>query len=225
MNKPKPLIFIPSPRNIQKFNDAIARINEPKLWVKYYPEEHAYQIARDYFLEHKQYTHLVILPDDLLITPEDFYLLDAYSEDYDIINGWCRNTIRLTPYWKGEQETDDMADSNISFRLPPDPPAQGTYEQYHFITIPFIDILKETGHSIIEIKYAGFPPTFISRKIVEQVPFRRQDCCVDSCFALDLHKKGIKQYSDLRVRTTHMNIHPDELMVGKREKQIIFEPS
>ena len=116
-----------------------------------------------------------------------------------------------------------MADSNISFNLPPDPPVSGTYEQYQFITIPLIECLNEVNKNIIQVKYAGFPLTFISRKIVQQVPFRRQDCCVDSCFSLDLDKKGIKQFVDLRVRTTHMNIHPDELMVGKREKQVIFE--
>ena len=223
MSKPNPLIFVPSPRNIQKFNESTANIKADKLWIKFYPEEHAYQVARDYFLEHNQYTHLVVLPDDLLITPTDFYTLRDDAETYDVISGWCRNTIRLTPYWKGEQETEDMAESNISFHLPPNPPAQGTYGRYRFISIPFIDVLKETNQNIVEVKYAGFPLTFISRNIVEQVPFRRQDCCVDSCFAIDLDKKGIKQYSDLRVRTIHMNIHPDEIMVGKREKQVIFE--
>lgn len=221
----KPLIFVPSPRNIEDVEDCIDLLPYDKLWVKYYPEAEAYETARNWFRQHKEYTHLVIHPDDLLVKTSDMETLiqDIEEFNFGVINGWCRNTIRLTPYWQGEQETEDQAESNISFNLPPNPPISGTYSQYQFITIPFIDVLKQAGENIIEIKYAGFPLTFISRKLVEQIPFRWEGCCVDSCFSLDLAKNKINQHCDLRVRTVHMNIDPSELQVGKKDKELIFE--
>ena len=231
MNMNRPLIFIPSPRNVPLFREATAHIEAEKLWVKYHAEEDAYKVARDYFLDNKRFTHLVILPDDLIITPIDFKLLKDDSYDYDVISGYCRNTIRLTPYWKGEQETESMADSNISFSLPPDPPIKGQYEDYDFIHMATIDAIRKVYEDmqsyqepIILVRYAGFPLTFINRKTVEEVPFRRDGCCVDSCFSLDIYKKGISQYSDLRVKTVHLNVHPNEIQVGKKAAEIIFEP-
>ena len=223
----KPLIFIPSPRDIKLFNMATAHIEAPKFWVKYHPEEEAYKIARDFFLERTKASHLVILPDDLLITPNDFEFLKHDANHYGVISGWCRNTIRLLPGWKGEPETEENADTNVSTTsLPPDPPSKGTYEGFHFDSMShFNSLIASSLDPILEVKFAGFPLTFISRQVVEQVPFRRDGCCVDSCFALDIAKKGIRQFVDLRVRTTHMNRHPDEIQVGKKEGAFIFEDS
>lgn len=218
-----PLIFIPSPRSIPEFEDATDKLNADKLWLKFYPEEEAYEVARHWFLAHEEFTHLAILPDDLLVSEQDLIHLKQDSEYFDVINGWCRNTIRLTPWWTGEPEIEDQADTNISLRsLPPDPPIQGQYEDYQFESVEST-LQLATVISIVPVLYAGFPFTFISRKIVEQVPFRRDGCCVDSCFALDLYEAGIKQYCDLRVRTVHMNRNPNEILVGKQQKEIIFE--
>jgi hypothetical protein len=208
----------------------VDKIECDKLFVKYHPEEEAYNVARTWFLLNTDYTHLAILPDDLLVTQKDFQYLNHDAETHNVVSGWCRNTIRLTPWWTGEPEKEDDADTNISLRsLPPDPPAQGTYEGYHFESVKSILELADmfyhmpTVKPIIPVLYAGFPFTFISRMVVEEVPFRRQECCVDSCFSLDLNKKKIKQYVDLRVRTVHMNRHPSEIQVGNKNKEIIFE--
>jgi hypothetical protein len=74
------------------------------------------------------------------------------------------------------------------------------------------------------VKYAGFPPTFIFRKIVEKIPFRTSyGCCTDSCFSLDLDKHKIKQYCDLRVRTRHFDDTYDKIKVGKEVPEIRLE--
>lgn len=56
----KPLIFMPSPRNLPKFNECMAKVKKyDKLWVKYWEQTQAYMIARNWFLN-EDYTHLVI---------------------------------------------------------------------------------------------------------------------------------------------------------------------
>lgn len=220
------LVFIPSPRDIPEFNDAVSKIKYDKLWIKYYPQEEAYNRARDWFLDHKQFSHLCILPDDLLMTQEDFDILFKDAQQYDVISGWCRNTIKQTSWYVGPPETEETAASNVSFILPPDPPMLGDYNGYQFITLNDIGIMTDNV-DIVKIKFAGFPPTVISRKVVEQIPFRTSaGCCSDSCFCLDIAEKGIDHYCDLRVRTTHMNAsEPTNLLVDKKPRNILFEPS
>ena len=220
-----PLIFIPSPRDLEEFKEATSKIKGDKLWLKYHNEDDAYRLGRDWFLQHTQYTHFVILPDDLIVTQEHFDRLSEDAKEYDVISGWCRNTIRKNKYWKGDAEREDEADSCISIKsLPPDPPYQGIYEQFHFLSLKDIELFVNHGATVRFVKYAGFPPTFIARKIVEKVPFRTSyGCCTDSCFSLDLAKHKITQYCDLRVRTRHFDDTYDKIKVGKEVPEIRLE--
>jgi len=220
-----PIIFVPSPRDLPEFLEATAKINCDKLWLKYHPQEEAYVIAREWFLTNKQYTHLVILPDDLIITQDDFDTLCEDAKKFDVVSGWCRNTMRLVENYTGVPETEETADSNISITtLPADPPYTSTYESYHLTSIKEIKEKISYGITFVKVKFSGFPLQFISRKIVEQVPFRSSvGCCMDSCFALDLHSRGINQYANLKVRTTHIQTKIAELKVNREKPDMIFE--
>jgi hypothetical protein len=223
----KPLIFVPSPRDLPEFNEATAKLKYDKIWLKYYNEDDAYRLGSFWFLQHPEYTHFIILPDDLIVTPDDIEQLMKDTEEHDVISGWCRNTIRLNRYWKGEKEKEDDADSCISIEcLPPNPPFRGIYEQFHFMSIKDIESYKKQGITITFVKYAGFPPTVIARKVIEKVKFRTsQGCCVDSCFSLDLYTHKITQYCDLRVRTKHFDDTYDKIKVGKEAPSLRLEVS
>ena len=54
--------------------------------VKMKPEPEAYKDGRDFFLEHEEYTHLVICPDDLVIYYVPFMKLRRETEKYDFPN-------------------------------------------------------------------------------------------------------------------------------------------
>lgn len=207
----RPVIFIPSPRDIPEFLAATAQIRAPKIWVKYHPQEIAYQGAREWFLGQPDFTHFAILPDDLIITQQNFDDMKQVlnSGNIDVLSGWCQNTIR-----------EGDSDTCISYKVPPDPPRQGKYEDFHFI--PVKDVEKMYG--FVKILHTGFALTFISRKIVEKIPFRADyGCCVDSCFSLDLHANQISQFCYLNVRTRHIKTSPDILQVGKKEKMMYLE--
>jgi len=138
------------------------------------------------------------------------------SSNYEVISGWFNGNL-----------TDHELDTNFSFSLPPDPPNRGKYEDYHFEPMQYVS-LKMTN--IIPVLHQGTALTLISRKIIEQVPFRHSEgCCIDSCLSLDLAEKGIKQYVDLRVRTLHLKINDDMQarisMVGKIDPAIKYSPN
>src|SRR4249920_4150187 len=83
------LIVNPSPRKIKWFESKLKILN-----TKYdifrekdnLDEVNAYKECRDFFLEHTEYTHMAILPDDLLVDVKhvDRLVEDLEQFDYDV---------------------------------------------------------------------------------------------------------------------------------------------
>lgn len=212
----KALLFIPSPRSIEAFEDATDLLKIDKLWMKFYPQQEAYEKGREWFLSH-DYDSLIILPDDLLVKQEGINQLIEDSEFYNVVSGYCNNTAGDTT----------NVDSNISIgTLSPDPPLRGRYHEFRWNTLVTLDHIRKVGPEIIPVLHQGFALTLMKRVIVERIPFRTSEgCCVDSCLSLDLDRHNIPQYVDLRVKSEHLKTNPDILLVGKKEREMIFEPA
>ncbi len=206
-------MFIPSARDLPEFKEATDKLKFDKLWVKYYPQEEAYTVGRNWFLKHKEeFTHFVILPDDLIVKQED---IERLLKDV-VISGWCIH---------GKSPIERKgADSNLGLSLPSSP-VNGGYYEYQFMPVEKIEDHIQHGQSLIPIVFAGFAPTVIPRNIAELIEFRTDnDCCVDTCLATDLWLRGITQWVDLRVKTTELEATDLNLLqVGKKARRIIFE--
>lgn len=66
----KLLVCIPSPRDIPEFERSMEDLSFDKIWIKYVGynyEPNPYQRFVNYFLNHPEYTHLAIAPDDCLV--------------------------------------------------------------------------------------------------------------------------------------------------------------
>ena len=207
INKLKPLLGVFHCREIPQFKQATDKLKIDKLWMKFYPQGEAYSLARQWFLDHKEYTHFITLPDDLLATQQAINILSEDSSKADvIISGWCNNTAHIT----------NNIYTDFSFTLPPIQTKE--FEPYNFARIEHV--LKYT-RDIIPVPFQGIALTFLPRAILEDIPFRT-DIPQDLGLAHDLAQKGIPQYIDLRARMIHLR-HPHGILVGKREKEIVFE--
>ena len=122
----KPLIFIPSVRDLPEVKEAVDKLPYDKLWVKYMKQGQAYVTGRNFFLSHPEYTHLVINPDDLIVTEEQIEQLLSDTQIF-VISGWCVHGKTYEPRVG--------LDTNISFHLYKGDPHTGTYEDYKHITI------------------------------------------------------------------------------------------
>ena len=214
----KPLIFIPSARDLREFYDATNKLPYDKLWVKYYPQYEAYAVARWTFLNNpNNYTHLVILPDDLIVEQKQIEKLLEHPDD--IMSGWCMFGIKKTP---DERKT---LDSNISEYCPDEPAYSLTYDKFKWLSIEAIENYIKTGKTIIPIVFCGFAPTIIPKKYVDFLPFRgSQGCCIDTCISQDLKQSGIIHYADLTVKTVEIEAtDPNLLQVDKKERFIVLE--
>jgi len=176
----------------------------------------AYELARQWVLNNEEYTHLVILPDDLICTQEQIEKLLTYG--LSVVSGWCN--------------VDKVHDwANISMSLPPSPPSSGRLEQYNFLTIPEVEYVRNRSNDILlPVSYGGFAPAVINRNILSLVPFRGSGgCCVDSCFSIDLAYMMLQQFIDLSVRTYHLrqddsNDWYSSIQTGKKEPYVDFQP-
>jgi len=148
----KLLIGIPSPRDIPQFIEAIAKIPYDKVWIKNAGMElEPYKRMRDFFLSHKEYTHLAICSDDLIVHPEGVEQLIDRAEEYPLIMGICNVDINDHP-------DGLMAISRI------EPAGKEEGRRYHFYRRSELD-------GIIRVPWAGFAFAIFRRDIVEKIKF------------------------------------------------------
>ena len=195
-NKINPLICLPSPRDIPVVKEALDEIKDyDKLWMKYfYDELKAYELMRNYFLEHKEYTHLAIMPDDLFLDPESFYKLieDLKKRDYPVLSGIANfNCDKFETY-----DIDLAIDYNHS----------NGREHLMANEIPNREYYAKAGTNkgIKKVAFAGFPLTFIRRDVVEKIPFRSLGRGIDTSFCVDCLRNRVDQYVDFDARSLHL---------------------
>ena len=201
-----PLIALPSPRDFLTVKEALDRIQEhDKLWVKYSPEHLTYPIIREQFLKNKQYTHLVICPDDLLI--DDKNKLQTLFNDYELFPEEERDKIILSGYCN----VDTSENSKYANITQYDVSNTRQDRTYRWFTLEELE--NKTDNFLIPVMFAGFPLMIIPRSAIEQIPFRNDSstgnfdelgCCVDVMFCNDAIAKGYRIYVDSRVRLYHL---------------------
>jgi hypothetical protein len=216
------LLCILNPRTIPEVLHLFEKIKGyDKLWLKNMNQVMAYHQLRLWFLEHTEYTHLIILLDDVLITQEEFDILrlDVEEGDYPVIGGIGNvSYLRLEEY---SPCIDVM-------------PSYDEYT-YKFMKKSELEAFVRAKEFIKQVKFEGFSLTFIRRDIVEQVPFRG-DNSIDLNFAIDCEAKGIPTYVDFRTKMFHLkwrmgkgvyeniNVGGHYGCLNPGVAQIIFEP-
>jgi hypothetical protein len=128
------------------------KLHYDRLYAKYYPEAVAYKELQAYFLAHPEYTHMVVLPDDLIVRPEDFEQLKADVEQYDYpaLAGICHIHYH-------EKDT---------FICGPSLNGGPTY----FTRETLGQEVRKQGSHIIRVEFEGFACTFIKRDVLVKYP-------------------------------------------------------
>jgi len=205
----RPLLAIPSPRDISQFKEHVDKLRIDKLWLKYYQEIEAFGRMRDYFLKHKQYTHLIPLPDDLIVKQYDLtrLLTDIRRHNYPVISGICN--VDNQPENKGNYNICDLKHL---------PTADPVTRQYVWINSRSKSI---TRGQPFRVSYMGFALVAIRRDIVEMIPFRNDGyCCIDTMFCWDCHRADIPIYVDPKINMLHLKIadgNYQDYHVGQKE--------
>ena len=214
----KVLIFIPAPRLIPEVVNAIKELPDDKLWMKYFQQTEAYTRARDFFLS-RNYTHLCILPDDLIVTPKDYdnLITDLMQRDFPVVSGACN------------VDTGDYKDClNVSIDdlINPNSPPADHFKKWVNLRYDYMGYLKSAP--LQRVMYSGFPLMFIRRDVVEKIPFRDyKGCCIDATFCADCAMLEVAIWVDFRVIMKHLkidNVNVDNSFgTGIKLAQEVFE--
>jgi hypothetical protein len=151
-----PLLFSPSPRDIPAVLELWETLQYDHLVEKYMRPLAAYQAGRQYFLEHKEYTHLVVCPDDLEVTETVLNMLvsDIMVHNYPVIAGMCNMD-------EGQPELYNIQAKGISYKDNKPPAFKDSW----------IRRGKLPAEPIFEVGFAGFGCEFIERSVMEKVSF------------------------------------------------------
>lgn len=201
----------PSPRKIKPFEVKLSILNKKYdiLREKYnFNELDAYNRCRDYFLSHPEYTHLCVIPDDLLVDLKHIdKLMSEIEKDpdkYPVLSGIC-NFACITKKFMDCMTFIEYKNMNAVEQMR----KTGRYDfrrdivhrdKYNKIK----EELKLKPNRIIQVTWAAFPPTIIRRDVVEKIVFDSNLMGVDTAFFQSCIKNQIKTYADLDVETFHL---------------------
>lgn len=212
MEKIKPLFCMLSPRDIPQVLDSLKQCPYDKLWIKYHPSYYAYQYARQMFLEHKEYTHLVIWTDDVVYDDEFFTILMMSAKDKAIVTG------------VGNVDTDGFSEFlTITHNLPTVNRDRRVYSWYHDS-----ERYNTFRHSLIEVPHSGMIPAIIERNLVAALSFMGDQGyginshAQDVMMSNELHNMNQKLYANTMCKFLHLR-HGGEIMVNKKPGQVWWE--
>jgi hypothetical protein len=214
------LILNPSPRHIKIFEAKLQKLNTKYdiLRIKYdFDEKHAYNSGREWFLAHPEYTHMAILPDDLLVDVKhvDKLIEDLENYDYDVLSGisnFAMSTARffenMTAIDYKKYEAVDQIRKTGRFDYFKQIMSRKEYKQIK-------EDMKNKQNTIIRVAMSHFPFTIIKRHVVEKIEFGHNLMGVDVVFFQSCIKLNIATYADLDVELWHIKGIEDNKQMQK----------
>jgi hypothetical protein len=203
------LIASPSPRKIKLFEAKLKILNTKYdiLLEKYnFNEVEAYNNCRDYFLSHPEYTHMAILPDDLLVDLKhvDKLVEDLEKYDYDVLSGISNFSMDSKNFFNHMTCIDYMNYGAVDQLAKT---ARFDYFKQIMSRDRYNELKKELANKpnrIIRVCLSNFPFTIAKRHVIEKIEFGMSLMGVDTVFFQSCINKGIPTYADLDVEMLHI---------------------
>ena len=212
MSKSKILLGRGCPRsNIPRVEAQNELLPCDKLLVRFIIEYPAYQFMRKYFLEHIEYTHLVLATDDIVVKPEHIERLqkDLFEQDYPVLAGMM-NVNR-----------HDKLDVNLAMQLPLKERRLRNYEWMNRHHLP--------DQNIFKVAFNGFSLMAIRRDIVARSSFNAdrvfegkapdRGASLDLVFCYWCQENNIAIYTDKRINMEHLR-DAGSMQIGSRAKNV-----
>lgn len=203
------LILNPSPRKIKIFEAKLEILNQKYdiLRIKNnFNETDAYNTGRQWFLSHPEYTHLAILPDDLLLDLKhvDKLVEDLELYDYDVLSGISNFALSTPKFFNNmtaiehkKYEAVDEIRRTGRYNYFRDIMSRADYDKIK-------EDMKNRPNRIIRVAMSMFPFTIIKRHIIEKFEFGANLMGVDTVFFQNCIKNNIATYADLDVEMWHI---------------------
>lgn len=208
------LIMNPSPRAIKQFESSLKKINElyDVYRIKFnFNEKQAYEKGRQFFLSHPEYTHMAILPDDLIVDAEDIDILikDLEQKDYPVISGICNFSLESKKFFNTMcLIAEDKYMAYDEFML------TAKYQYDFLMKRSEFENKRDKGINIERVLFSGFPFSIIRRDVLEKIGFTPVEpqfksrvidgMGIDCVFYNNCLRMNIPCYVDYRLEALHL---------------------
>ena len=215
-----PLIVYWTDRDLYAVRQELARIGYiDQLHINYFDYPYPHRIAENYFKAHKEYTHLFLIPNDLVVKSENVSKLIRLIEkhDFEVCCGVCN--VDLDRNWDYWNVTSNLPDLSYDTRI---------YKWISKMRYP---------EMIIQVPFAGFPLMSVRRDVLDKTRLNwlspqmkgknkaiweeRGGYSNDLAFAYNLKELGIKINCDTSNQILHLRF-AGESMKGKKPPRVEF---
>jgi hypothetical protein len=219
----KLLIGIPSPRDLPNFTLAINTIPHDKIWAKYIGyKDDPYGQLKKFFMEHTEYSHFAICPDDLIPNTRGVAQLWEDAQKFEYVSGLCNvNLEDLAP--KRRDHWQVAVTSNL-------PTLARRTRKYLWMSWGRV---QKLGDPIAEVQWTGTPFAIISRRVMGLLSFTGdmranntdKPTAYDVGICHELQTLGIPIRVDTRVFFPHWREYGNikYFGVGTKEKELWYD--
>jgi len=206
--------------DLPQVTDALKTIPCDQLHISYFKYPYPHIIAEDFFHAHKEYTHLILVPNDLVCSKEHYEMLLKYNKEFDfeVLCGVCN------------VDTGKYKDKlNITSNLP----VIGPYEERRYFWIS----KNRYPNMLIKVPFAGFPMMWVRRDVLEKTRINwlspqikgknpaiweaRGGYSNDLAFCHNLNRLGITIYCHTGCEMLHLRYHGEQ-QLGKKSPTVKF---
>lgn len=198
----KPLLFMPSPRDIPSVKKLWHVLPYDKFIVKYKRQLEAYTEGKEFFMNNLEYTHFVLCPDDLEVHPIDLEILlkNIAEHEYETISGICNID-------ESQENTFAIHPLGVNIELEKPPVQKGQY--FMLNEKPFLP-----QNQIIQVGATGFPCQIISRDLMSKISWKGATNGglgnFDWQFSKDCTKLGVPIMANTEVYMYHRRFEQSE---------------
>lgn len=228
----KPILIIWSPRNIAEVKEAFDKIDYvDKVWFKYFDKPTVLTKTEEFMKEHKEYTHLIIVLDDVICQSDSVKTLieDLLVYDFPVLSGcfnFCNVWMNKVRWCSWCQNNEPHPFVNITFDPFTKREIITKQPTYNFVSEKW----RKENPIIKQVWFEGFGIAVIRRDIYEKIGFRcwtpNLNFTSDVPWAIDLENAGIPQFCDFKVKSRHRALPEDrDLIVGREPSEIVFQPA
>lgn len=152
-----PLIGYYHAVDLKEVKDGLNSIHADKLQVSYFPYPYPHRLIEYLFKKNKEYTHLIMIPNDLVYDDSNFQKTKEVVEKYDypVITGLCNVDLK--------ENKDKM---NVCLKLPGLPYINRRYRW--LVESQRLELLSR-NQRLINVMFAGYPAICIRRDILDKV--------------------------------------------------------
>jgi hypothetical protein len=218
-----PLIAYWHSVDLPQVTEPLKSIPCDQVHISYFPYPYPHRIAENFFHAHKEYTHLLLIPNDLIVTKDHYNMMLEFVSKYDLAVGAGVCNVDTAKY---ENHL------NVCLRLP-----EISYQtrRYRWLAeSQRLDLLRR-GIDFLQVEFAGFPFMWVRRDVLEKTRINWLESQTnespiwesnggysnDLAFCHNLKKHDIPIVVNLRCKMLHLR-YAGEQQIGKKAPKVKY---